>query len=63
MHIDLALKGHHTFGSTTGAQYNHKFFIMAGWIHNANMAVARSFVGKYFRLEGSGHVRIFDVQH
>jgi hypothetical protein len=27
-----------------------------GWIHNANAAVARSFVGKYFRLEGSGHV-------
>jgi hypothetical protein len=31
---------------------------MAGWIHNANMAVARSFVGRYFRLEGSGHVRV-----
>lgn len=30
---------------------------MAGWVHNANMAVARSFVGRYFRLEGSGHVR------
>ncbi|KAH7396691.1 permease family-domain-containing protein [Phaeosphaeria sp. MPI-PUGE-AT-0046c] len=28
---------------------------MAGWVHNANAAVARSFVGKYFRLEGSGH--------
>jgi AGZA family xanthine/uracil permease-like MFS transporter len=35
---------------------------MAGWIHNANVAVARSFVGKYFRLEGSGHVRIFSIQ-
>ncbi|KAF1845284.1 purine transporter [Cucurbitaria berberidis CBS 394.84] len=28
---------------------------MAGWIHNANAAVARSFAGRYFRLEGSGH--------
>ncbi|KAL6712145.1 hypothetical protein ACN47E_000022 [Coniothyrium glycines] len=28
---------------------------MAGWITNANAAVARSFVGKYFRLDGSGH--------
>lgn len=27
-----------------------------GWVHNANAAVARSAVGKYFRLEGSGHV-------
>lgn len=27
------------------------------WIHNANMAVARSFVGKRFRLDGSGHRR------
>lgn len=26
-----------------------------GWIHNANAAVARSFVGRRFRLEGSGH--------
>lgn len=25
------------------------------WVHNANAAVARSFVGKYFRLDGSGH--------
>jgi hypothetical protein len=31
---------------------------MAGWVHNANAAVARSFVGRYFRLEGSGHVRL-----
>ncbi|KAK6430648.1 hypothetical protein LTR95_013193 [Oleoguttula sp. CCFEE 5521] len=28
-----------------------------GWIHNANAAVARSVVGRYFRLEGSGHPR------
>ncbi|OAL53972.1 xanthine/uracil permease family protein-like protein [Pyrenochaeta sp. DS3sAY3a] len=28
---------------------------MSGWIHNTNAAIARSFVGKYFRLEGSGH--------
>ncbi|KAH7350501.1 xanthine/uracil permease family protein-like protein [Pyrenochaeta sp. MPI-SDFR-AT-0127] len=28
---------------------------MAGWVHKANAAVARSFVGRYFRLEGSGH--------
>jgi hypothetical protein len=27
-----------------------------GFIDNANRAVARSVVGKYFRLEGSGHV-------
>jgi len=26
-----------------------------GWIENTNRAVARSVVGKYFRLEGSGH--------
>ncbi|KAL2449903.1 Efflux pump notK' [Exophiala dermatitidis] len=25
------------------------------WVHNANMAVARSFVGRRFRLHGSGH--------
>ncbi|KAF2830784.1 hypothetical protein CC86DRAFT_464017 [Ophiobolus disseminans] len=30
---------------------------MAKWIESANRAVARSFVGKYFRLEGSGHAR------
>jgi hypothetical protein len=30
---------------------------MAGLVHKANVAVAKSFVGKYFRLEGSGHVR------
>jgi hypothetical protein len=29
---------------------------MAKWADNVNRAVARSFVGKYFRLEGSGHV-------
>lgn len=28
-----------------------------GWIPKANAAVARSPVGRYFRLEGSGHVR------
>jgi AGZA family xanthine/uracil permease-like MFS transporter len=28
-----------------------------GWIHNANMAVARSLVGRRFRLDGSGHPR------
>lgn len=28
-----------------------------GWVHNTNTAVARSAVGRYFRLEGSGHVR------
>ena len=27
-----------------------------GWILNTNAAVARSAVGRYFRLEGSGHV-------
>jgi adenine/guanine/hypoxanthine permease len=26
-----------------------------GWIHNANVAIAQSFVGRRFRLEGSGH--------
>lgn len=25
-----------------------------GWIHNANATVARSPIGRYFRLEGSG---------
>jgi AGZA family xanthine/uracil permease-like MFS transporter len=34
---------------------------MAGWIHKANAAVARSFVGKYFRLEGSGHVCVSET--
>lgn len=28
-----------------------------GWIHNTNQWVARTSVGKYFRLEGSGHAR------
>ena len=28
-----------------------------GWIHNANASVAQGAVGRYFRLEGSGHVR------
>lgn len=27
------------------------------WIHNTNSAVARSFVGRHFRLDGSGHRR------
>jgi AGZA family xanthine/uracil permease-like MFS transporter len=27
------------------------------WVHNVNLKVARSPVGKYFRLDGSGHVR------
>ncbi|PVI01691.1 hypothetical protein DM02DRAFT_524460 [Periconia macrospinosa] len=26
-----------------------------GWIHNANAKIGRSFVGRWFRLEGSGH--------
>ncbi|KAF2116376.1 xanthine/uracil permease family protein-like protein [Lophiotrema nucula] len=26
-----------------------------GWIHNANLKVAQSPIGRYFRLEGSGH--------
>ncbi|KAH7135744.1 purine transporter [Dendryphion nanum] len=28
-----------------------------GWIHNANLSVARTAVGKYFRLDGSGHAK------
>ncbi|KAF2874554.1 xanthine/uracil permease family protein-like protein [Massariosphaeria phaeospora] len=28
---------------------------MAGWIHNTNVKIGQSAVGKYFRLEGSGH--------
>ncbi|CAN9105325.1 unnamed protein product [Alternaria alternata] len=28
---------------------------MSGFVHKANSAVARSIVGRYFRLEGSGH--------
>ena len=28
-----------------------------GWVHNTNAAIARSAVGRYFRLEGSGHPR------
>jgi hypothetical protein len=32
-----------------------------GWIHNTNAAVARSAVGRYFRLEGSGHVSDTDL--
>jgi AGZA family xanthine/uracil permease-like MFS transporter len=28
---------------------------MSGFVHKANAAVARSIVGRYFRLEGSGH--------
>ena len=31
--------------------------IMAGFLHKLNTAVAGSIVGRYFRLEGSGHVR------
>lgn len=34
---------------------------MSGFIHKLNGAVASSIVGKYFRLEGSGHVRISTV--
>ncbi|EON66846.1 hypothetical protein W97_06248 [Coniosporium apollinis CBS 100218] len=26
-----------------------------GWVHNANLAIARGPVGRYFRLDGSGH--------
>lgn len=29
-----------------------------GWIHNANAAIAKSVIGRRFRLEGSGHVSI-----
>lgn len=29
---------------------------MKEWIHRTNAAVAKSPVGRYFRLEGSGHV-------
>ena len=32
--------------------------MIKNWIHNTNLRVARSPVGKWFRLEGSGHVRI-----
>ncbi|KAK7221754.1 hypothetical protein V2G26_009757 [Clonostachys chloroleuca] len=28
-----------------------------GWVENTNAAVARSFVGRYFQLDGSGHRR------
>ncbi|CAG5140763.1 uncharacterized protein ALTATR162_LOCUS782 [Alternaria atra] len=28
---------------------------MSGFVHKANGAIARSIVGRYFRLEGSGH--------
>ncbi|KAG8988589.1 hypothetical protein FRB90_002667, partial [Tulasnella sp. 427] len=27
----------------------------SGWVHKLNMRVADSAVGRYFRLEGSGH--------
>jgi adenine/guanine/hypoxanthine permease len=27
------------------------------WVHDTNAAVARSAFGRYFRLEGSGHLR------
>jgi hypothetical protein len=39
-------------------RWSHTNFLptMAKWADNVNRAVARSFVGKYFRLEGSGHV-------
>ena len=26
-------------------------------IHNTNQAIARSFIGRYFRLAGSGHLK------
>ncbi len=29
-----------------------------GWVSRANLAVAKSPVGRYFRLQGSGHVRL-----
>ena len=28
-----------------------------GWIHTVNLKVAKSPVGRWFRLDGSGHVR------
>lgn len=30
--------------------------IITGWVHNANLKIAKSPVGRYFRLEYSGHV-------
>lgn len=30
---------------------------MSGFIHNTNLKIAKTVVGKYFRLDGSGHVR------
>lgn len=32
------------------------FAAVTEWAHRVNLAVARSPVGKHFRLEGSGHV-------
>lgn len=29
----------------------------SSWVRNTNAAVAKTAMGKYFRLEGSGHVR------
>lgn len=29
---------------------------LSNWVHDTNVRVARSPVGKWFRLEGSGHV-------
>lgn len=37
------------------AQSSHTM-VSKAWVGNANAAVARSAVGRYFRLEGSGHV-------
>ena len=36
----------------------HRLTTSIMWIHNTNAAVARSAVGRYFRLEGSGHVSV-----
>jgi len=33
----------------------------AEWVRNTNLKIARSNVGHYFRLDGSGHVSSSDV--
>ena len=44
-------------GSTkASSQKRKRTMVSKAWVGNANAAVARSAVGKYFRLEGSGHV-------
>lgn len=47
----------HQLDNTSARRRRPTLPTMVGFVQKTNLAIARSFVGRYFRLDGSGHVR------